>query len=211
MSWFFELKKRESAKNGSIIASRFFGVWTVTVNGCEQTGPEVHRMWIDAFRKIKRRFPEKKIQRVVALGLGGGGEISTILNAFSGADLTILEYDPEMIALTKELQLYKPFSLPRIIEGDARETLPTLASGFDLVIVDLFHGEDPSPLIMEGAFLDSLYRALSPRGLLLVNVFKHLEYLEHVSKPLKEPSSRFLWVAQWTFHWNNFGLFQKEP
>src|SRR3989344_6010154 len=93
MSWFFETKLRQSEKNGPIIATRFFGIWRVIVEGVEQTGPNAHRVWIDAFQHLKNLFPTKRIQRVVLLGLGGGGEIKTIYKAFPGVILTVLEYD----------------------------------------------------------------------------------------------------------------------
>jgi spermidine synthase len=186
-----------------ITATRFLGTWSVFVNGCEQTGPDVHRMWIRAFKRLKKQFPDRPIRRIVSLGLGGGGEISTVMRAFTGVELTVLEYDPAMIALTKELGLYKPYPLPHIVEGDARQTLPSLSPGFDLAVVDIFHGEDPSPLITNAGFLDSLHKVLAPGGLLLVNVFKRKEYLE-------APASLFDPIETWQYRWNNLGLFQKR-
>ena len=202
MSWFFETRQRESEKNGSITANRFFGMWRVIVEGAEQTGPNAHRVWIDAFQHLKKLFPTKRIQRVILLGLGGGGEIKTIYEAFPGTTLTVLEYDSEMIALTKELKLYHPHPLPEIIVGDVKETLPQLSSSADLLIVDIFQGENPSPLLTDPTFIDSLSHALGIGGLLLINVFKRKEYLEY-------PKARFALIAKWQFLWNHLALFQK--
>src|SRR5690349_14818966 len=96
---------RHSARNGEIrIIPKFWGKATVVVDGCEQTGKWTHRMWINAFKRV-RNFEKGRISRVLMIGLGGGGEIAKIHRRFPGAHLTVIEHDPEMVALAKDLKL----------------------------------------------------------------------------------------------------------
>jgi spermidine synthase len=202
MKWFFEIRTRKSGKNGLITAKRFFGTWTVYVNGCEQTGPYAHAMWANAFKKL-RNESHKKIKKILVLGLGASGEIKILHKHFPNCKVTAIEYDPEMVFLTKELKLYAPFPIPDIKLGDAAEIVPQLKDQFDLVIVDLFHEFDPSPLVTDNSFLTSLERIVATDGIILVNVFRKKEYLNTVE-------NFFDCMQSWQFGSNNLALFCRK-
>jgi SAM-dependent methyltransferase len=203
MSWFSETKTIPSEKNGVIVATRRWGRWQVTVDGCEQTGREVHAMWEHALAEAVAHRGIQPVKNVLMLGLGGGGEIKNIYEHFPGAKLTVVEYDPAMIELARSLSLYRPFPFPRIICENAAETLAGMSEKFDLVIVDIFKGPEPSPLITDRRFLDGLRRVLADAGLLLVNAYRRPEYLEF-------PRPLLTQVAAWRFQWNHLGLYIKN-
>lgn len=191
---------RHSEKNGEIVAYKR-GAWRVTVDGCQQTGPELHRMWKGALAALLIYLGIQRVKKILLLGLGAGGELKSYYQRFKGADITVVEYDEEMIALAKELQLYAPYTLPHVICEDVRTALPALQGKFDLIVADLFHGETPSPLLEDPAFLAELDTKLAPDGYLLVNAYKHagmFPVLEKVFSPLKK----------WMFDESHLGIFQ---
>ena len=200
MSWFFEIRERHSDKNGLIRARRDFGTWNVSVENCGQTSPYLDEMWGDAFNRAEAYFGMQSIKSVLMLGLGAGGEVAKIRKRFPNSKLTVVEYDEEMIALAKELKLYKPAPFPEIICDDAATAVPELKGEYDLIIVDMFKGPAPSALSKDAAFLSALASKLSRTGFMLVNVYKGAELFPHIAK-------HFLMLKQWKFEFNHIGFF----
>lgn len=201
MKWFRERHTRQSEKNERIDIARTFGVWEVVVNNTGQTTPYTHSMWEDAFIRLKKRG--NAARSVLMLGLGAGGQIKQLHQAFPGCTVTVVEYDPEMIRIAGELALHKPFPFPTILQGDARDVVQKLTAQYDLILVDLFHGEEPSPLTHSEPFLQHVRERLSPSGTLIINVYQKKEYLGAAQQifPNKE---------LWTFRQNHLGAFWYE-
>jgi spermidine synthase len=202
MSWFFETKIRESKISGTITAKRRFGSWAVYVDGSEQSGPQTRALWTKVYQKLKDSLGSNTVRRALMLGLGGGGDIKILSQNFPHIQLTAIEHDAEMIALTKELALWGPFTGLNVLCGDAAKVVPSLKETYDLIIVDLFHGQTPSPLANNQAFLDALNIKLEKNGFLAANVFGKPEYLELFKE-------NFTLVSTWRFGLNHIAIFQK--
>jgi spermidine synthase len=202
MSWLFETKIRRSNINGTITAQRRFGTWAVLVDGCEQSGTQTYALWKGVYQKLQNYLGNKTIRHTLMLGLGGGGDIKILFQNFPHTQLTAVEHDSDMIALTKELALWQPFTSPVIICGDAANIVPQLQETYDLIIVDLFHGQTPSPLANNAAFLDALNTKLDKNGFLITNVFRKPEYLESFTRS-------FTLVQAWEFGLNHVAIFKK--
>ncbi|MBY0539222.1 hypothetical protein K2P56_02180 [Patescibacteria group bacterium] len=202
MSWFSESIVRQSEKNGTITAIRKFGSWQVSVDGIEQTGSEVHAMWKYALEVLTRYRGTQRIKKILLLGLGGGGELKMISRVFPEATLTVVEHDPEMIALAKELKLYAPYPFPTMICDDAKNAVQKIQEEFDLIVIDLFRGQQPSLLSADVEFLTVVHQRLSPQGYLLANVYKNKELFI----PIR---TVFHSLREWLFSWNYVGLFQR--
>lgn len=204
LRWFFERRLIRSRMNGLIDARRVFGQWQVWVNGCQQTGGYVHAMWKDALSRIRTLRPAAATSRnILMLGLGGGGEIQQIYRHFPACRISAVEHDKEMISLAEELALWRPFPPPRIIADDAAEALASLEERFDLIIVDIFRGPEPSPLLQDERFLKALRAHLSDSGIVLANVYEKGEYLDTLQKFFGNGTA-------WTFRLNRLGLFSKS-
>lgn len=201
MKWFWERYKRQSNKNEHIEIVRNIGVWEVVVNNTGQTTRYTNTMWKQALSRQKKS--SASVRKALMLGLGAGGQIKQLHNAFPNCEVTVVEYDPEMIAIAKELELYKPFPFPQVIEGDAGEIVPTLKEIYDLILVDLFHGSEPSPLAQDTEFLQTLKKILSPNGTVLINVYEKKEYLEVAKKIFPHSTA-------WTYRYNHLGAFWCE-
>lgn len=197
--WLLEHHARQSDKNGTILVSRQLGQWSVVVNGCEQTTPYTNAMWKDAFSKIAMGSARAS-PCILMLGVAAGGSLKSLYARFPGCSITAIEHDPEMVDLLGELKLYKPHPKPRLIQADAMEAASSLNEQFDLIIVDLFVGEEPPPWVAQPPFITTLGKLLAPKGQLLVNTFKHVEYLEAYH-------SNFSASRQWVFRYNFLGLF----
>ncbi len=198
MSWFFESKNYKSEKNGTIHCTRFLGNWKIVVDGVQQTSLTMTGIW----RKVFKQIPKKsKIKNVLILGFGGGGTIEEIYKKFGDARVTVVEYDEVMVEISKKLHLFKKNHTPRIIIADAYEALNKLDEKFDLIIIDLFSGGEPSALLKNEIFLKSLQRVLGRRGHLLINVFLKKDYLENIR-------NYFSKTSHLKIRFNNIGLYR---
>jgi spermidine synthase len=201
MGLFSKLTRRTSDKNGEIIVwKEFLLPWQVSVGDTGQTTVYTHEMWVDAFKRFRKQHIATDAKKILMLGLGAGGEIATIHKYFPDCTLTVVEYDEAMVSLAKELQFYKPHPFPTVLVGDAKDVVHTINDTFDLIILDLFLGEEPSPLGNDPVFIQQLKTLLSPTGVLLINVYKRGEYLEVAKKIF---SSSLLWM----FRLNHLGAF----
>ncbi len=177
---------------------KFFGRLMVRAGGVQQTGVELNAIWRYSFKKIRQSVVLKP--SVLMLGLGAGGALKDLYTLFPGSSITTVEYDPIMVHLALELQLYKPYPLPKIIEGDAGDILPTLSENFDLIVIDLFQGSKVSSLISQESFLTNLKKILSPRGIILINVFREPQCLEAARRI-------FTHSSHWKYTSNTIGAF----
>lgn len=197
MNWFYSKKRIVSQKNKEILVRRTWGVWEVTVDGCGETTEYTRAMWKEAFGKVNS---PAQVRSILMLGLAAGGQIKTLHKRFPRCEITAVEFDEEMLQLARELALHKPYSFPHVVFGDARDVVLTLQETFDLIIVDLFVGEEPPFFVTEPAYIATLRSKLSEGGRILVNVYLHPDYLA----PWKEAFSGHI---QWKFRLNHLGLF----
>lgn len=203
MSFFWESKTFQSEKNGTIHCRRFFGRWSLYVDGYENTSPYLKKMWRTLFKKFINTTDRSAIKNVLMFGLGAGGEIKTLHRLFPCCNITVVEYDQTMITLTKKLALYKPFPPPLIIYADAAQAVSQLSGYYDIIIIDIFNSFEPSPLSRNRDFLQKIRSLLSDNGFLFINIFKkHADYLE----PAK---TLFRSIRFWIYKYNTLGILQK--
>jgi spermidine synthase len=203
MKWFFEKYIQPSEKNGPITVRRWFGKWSIYVDGYDNTSPYLQKIWQTLFEKFTISTERTTVKNILMLGLGAGGEIKTLYKLFPRCKITVVEYDQTMIALAKKMALYKPFPAPHIIYADAAEAVLQLSGHYNIIIIDIFKGIEPSPLSCNKDFLKKLHSLLSDNGFLFVNIFKkRVDYLEPAQKVFRS-------VRSWTYEYNTFGILQK--
>jgi spermidine synthase len=201
MGFLFKNTSRMSKKNGTIsVYKEPFAPWQVSVDDCGQTTMYTHAMWVDLFKRQSGLFKNRQVQTILMLGLGAGGQVGTLHKQFLNCALTAVEYDEEMVTLARELGLHKPFPFPEVLLGDAKDVVPQIQKKFDLIIVDLFAGPEPSPLGQDEAFITQLRERLTEHGVLLMNVYQRKEYL---------PTAQKLFACSdlWKFRLNHLGAF----
>lgn len=105
-------------------------------------------------------------KKCLLLGLGAGSLAHDITK--QSFDLEIVEIDPRLPPLTLRYFFPHPF---RIIHDDARHFLNITTQKYDLIISDVFSGENPSPHLYSIEFFKSLQKNLSDSGVFIMNYF----------------------------------------
>lgn len=136
----------------------------VWVDGAEQSGPWVQKVWDKALGRIK--FP---VASCLILGLGGGVAAGLVAKKFPSVKITGIEIDSEMVDLgRKSLGLDKIPDL-KIIIGDAFKILPKIKGKFDLILVDLYVGKEFPKTAEKKKFLRRLAQIISGSGVVIFN------------------------------------------
>lgn len=148
------------------------GELIVHTETADQSYGSLHRVWRSAFRDAG--IPPVPGERVLVLGFGAGS-IATLFHREYGlaVDITGVEQDPAMLAIAREHFGLVPNEHLELILCDARAFLERLASPFNLVCVDLFHGSDLARGIDEAEFIGLLKRSVAPGGVLIFNTIAH--------------------------------------
>ncbi len=199
MSWFYELRKIPSVKNGVIVCQRLFGRWKVFVNGYDQTSPYMQQMWRHALRKVPKTI---HVKQILVLGLGAGGVIRDLHRRFHGCQVTVVEWDPEMVKLSEKLHLFSTDQRPRGLYGDVEEVLPAIRESFDLILFDLYNGFRPALYGLQDAFPKQIARLLKPQGVFLLNAFSTQALLSVADQELSRHKT-------WQFRYNTVALYRQ--
>lgn len=174
----FNSEKIHSDLNGEITLRTFFGYQVVLVEGYYQSGNYINAL----IRKMLGRIPHShKVRNVLMLGLGGGGGIAALHKRFPDAHIVTIEHDPVMVDLSKRLVFDRINFTPEVILQDAEAALGQLvfdSKQFDVIVSDLFRGQQLSPLLGSERFLQLLQKALTPEGYLAVNLFHNAPKIE---------------------------------
>ncbi len=132
--------------------------------------------------------------KVLFLGLGGGAKQKFLWKHFPSCRIDAVEWSPLVIDAG-----YRHFSIPRDLRlnihcSDALQFLQTSSrSAYDLLFVDLFLGDQNSPVVGHSEFFSRCRSALSENGLIILNTWKHgpqgklLSIIENMKSSLQQP------------------------
>lgn len=116
-------------------------------------------------------LPSRRPRRVLLLGLGGGTVAQLLRQRFGPLPITGVDDDPEIIALARE-QFALDNAVSEVVQADAFAALCADRGRYDLILVDLFRGEELPVVAASRPFLRRLCRTLSPGGLLIWNLHR---------------------------------------
>ena len=109
-----------------------------------------------------------------ALVLGTGAGMVPMRLAGAGVAVTAVDIDPAALRAARELFGYDPGRI-ETVQADARTYLRSCDGAYDVVVIDLFHGDGvPEYLITRDIFRD-LRRCLAAGGIAVFNTFADLE------------------------------------
>lgn len=200
MNFFFDLKSFPSEKNEKIVVERHFGGTKVFVDGFDQSGGYIAKMWRGALLRVPK---DASVKQVLVLGLGIGSCLREIRRRYKGSQITVVEWDPAMVDLAKSLGTLRSKKPPEIIVGDAAEIVPKMSRKFDLVLVDLFNGGKTEPRLASDDMISSLANVLERDGYLLLNQFKTVALIPAFEKFLTRHDA-------WHYRYNALGLFRHD-
>lgn len=109
-----------------------------------------------------------KPRHVLMVGLGGGSLAKFCHRHLPRARLTVVEVDPDVIALRNEFEVPDDKRLA-IIQADATDFLPAAEGDTDVLLLDGFDSQGIAPSFLNRGFYRAARRRLRPGGVLVAN------------------------------------------
>jgi spermidine synthase len=108
------------------------------------------------------------MRTALALGLGAG--MVPMALAKSGVQVDVVDIDPVAPRIAQRYFAFDP-ALAHPHEADARTFLRTCDRNYDVVVVDLFHGDGTPDYLVTREFFADLRKCLAPGGVAVFNTF----------------------------------------
>ena len=114
-----------------------------------------------------------ELRSALVLGIGAG--MMPMRFAGHGIDVTTVDIDPASLRAAAEVFGFDPRKV-RAHQADARTFLRGCENGYDVVIVDLFHGDGIPDYLVTREFFRDLKRCLGVDGIAVFNTFADLDF-----------------------------------
>lgn len=151
----FSYYQTSSRYNKKIVVRTLLGKSELLVNGIQQTGGYTEKLWKIGLRGIHAK-------NVLVFGVGGG----LVFKHFPQSEITAVDIDGAIIKIATE---YFGVRNVTLIERDAR--VFDTDKKFDLVIVDLYIGNDVPEFATTKNFLLRCERFLKEGGRMIINYY----------------------------------------
>jgi spermidine synthase len=109
-------------------------------------------------------------RRVLQLGLGGGSLAKYCYRYLPDAAITVLEIDPDVLALREEFRVPLDDQRFRIVQGNGVEYVAARGPRADVILVDACDRDGLSPTLAAPDLYANLRRRLTTGGVLVVNI-----------------------------------------
>ena len=113
------------------------------------------------------------MRSALVLGLGAG--IVPMRLAGQGVAVEVVEIDPASLAVASRYFGFDAARVP-VHLADARTRLKRCERGYDVIVVDLFHGDGTPDYLVTRDFFSDLKRCLGAGGIAVFNTFADLEH-----------------------------------
>jgi spermidine synthase len=166
------LEKVDSQINGEITIYQSFGSPKMTIGGLLQSGGIVADIW----KKCSTRFKiqDLRFKNILILGLGCGTAAKIFSKSFPDANIIGVEIDPVVIDIGRKYFGVSKIPNLKIVCQDANKFKSNIS--FDLIIVDLYLGENIPDKLQNNNFLKNIKNLLSKDG---IAVFNRIFWDEH--------------------------------
>jgi spermidine synthase len=154
------------------------------------------------------------LRSALVLGLGAG--VVPMQLARRGVTVDVVEIDPASPRVAREFFGFDPTKV-RVHHADARTFLRGCPQRFDVVIVDLFHGDGTPDYLVTREFFRDLRNCLADRGVAVFNTFADLErpaiYAHFLATLRAELPHIALYRPEWpgAVHVNSFVVAAADP
>jgi spermidine synthase len=126
-------------------------------------------------------------RRILMIGLGGGSLVKFCHRHLLQTHLTVVEIDPEVVALRSWFQIPSDGERLQVILADGAEFVQGADWSADVLLIDAFDRDGVAPSLATTSFYAEAFRRLGPNGLLVMNLAGscdrysvHLERLREV-------------------------------
>jgi len=121
--------------------------------------------------------------RLAMIGLGGGSLAKFCHRHLPATCITAVEINPHVIALREQFQVPADDHRFRVVEADGAVFVEQADAPWDVLLVDGFDYDGQPPALCSQAFYDAAAAALSPQGVLVVNLHAgHASHAEFVAR-----------------------------
>jgi len=122
-------------------------------------------------------------RRILLLGLGGGSLAKFCYRYLPKASITVLEIDPNVMALRDEFQVPPDDQRFRVVQGDGVAYIAKLTAKEDVILVDACDRDGLSPNLAAPDLYTNLRRRLAVGGVLVMNICgEDIEVESHVAR-----------------------------
>jgi spermidine synthase len=123
-------------------------------------------------------------REIALLGLGGGSIAKWCYRHHPKAKLTVVEINPQVIALRDAFKIPEEDQRFQILCEDAAKFVAETANRFDVLLVDCYNGDGIPRDLCSQEFYNHCHQALTESGLIVVNlcVKHHLRILSRLRK-----------------------------
>lgn len=163
---------RVKTKRGSVIEVK--GLWRrkLYIDGYPQTQQSYRRDW----KTILHRSRVDDLPNggsALVLGLGGGDLIKLLTYQHTNVEITAVELEGEVVEVAKKYFGVAESDTVRIVVHDASKYMARNRERHDLVIVDLYSGDDVPKFVSSEKFLLDVAKSLKPKGKAIFNYASH--------------------------------------
>lgn len=163
-----KILRTEADGNGRFLRMYFHDGLVQNMLESSQRSVSFYTWALEALARAYQPEPDK----VLMLGLGAGVVPGRF--AASGSKVDVVEIDPSSIAVAQ-----RHFGLDvkkvNVIEADARAFVSRCRDSYDVVLVDLFHGDGTPDYLITREFFRDLRGCLRENGVAVFNTFAHLD------------------------------------
>jgi spermidine synthase len=109
-------------------------------------------------------------RRILMIGLGGGSLVKFCHRHLPETHLTVVEIDPDVIALREWFHIPPDDDRLQVILGDGAEFVQRGDWVADILLIDAFDRGGVAPALASTRFYAEVFRRLAPNGLLVMNL-----------------------------------------
>lgn len=167
-----KLYKAKTTMGTLIEVRELFGKKKMDLNGYPQSGSNYQKYWRYVFRMIKL----DKLNRLgsgLVLGLGGGDLVKLLDLAQPNWDTTYVEIERQVIEIAIRFFGISETEKRKIVIQDAKLFMATNKHKYDLIIVDLYSGDEVPRFVSSDPFMRDIARAMNPMGMTIFNYASH--------------------------------------
>lgn len=113
---------------------------------------------------------QSRPRRIVLIGLGGGSLVKFCHYRLPATHMTVLENNPDVIALREAFLVPPDGANLQVEEGDGAEYLERAAKGIDVLLVDAFDRTGFAPALANREFIEQAHAKLAGSGMLVMNL-----------------------------------------
>lgn len=117
-------------------------------------------------------------RRVLIVGLGGGTIPGFLHKHFPQTIIDVVDIDPDVVAVAKKFFGFREDATLRAHVADGRRFVATHPKQYDIIFLDAFGADNIPYHLATREFLDLVRAALTPRGIVLANVWS--SYSNHL-------------------------------